>query len=72
MTFPVSITQAETLYECNDAEVEIKTPACFVLLSTRQDYDLDHVETMDTTRLVRLVNMPNTPGWWRVQWPPVK
>jgi hypothetical protein len=44
-------------------EGEIITPAGLVLL-THLEWDKEHMEFLNTTRVVRLRKIPHRPGWW--------
>ncbi len=45
------------------SEGEIVCPACLVLLTNRE-WDEAHTSVLNTVRTVRLVKIPQRPGWW--------
>ena len=64
--FPVSANDARGLYYTRRDDIEIKTPACLILLSATE-YDEAHVATLDTVRVITLRRSPTSgPGWWRI------
>ena len=64
--FPVSYAHASGLYFTRRRDIEIRTPACLILLS-RRSYDERHAALLDNTRMVRLINIDDEPGWWLME-----
>jgi hypothetical protein len=63
--FPVfPVTAGDLFYTLED--VELRLPACLILLSTQQDYDKDHYERLNTVEFIMLRNIPERQGWWRI------
>ena len=44
-------------------EGEIITPACLVLLTSRE-WDKEHMAYLNTVSVVKLTKIPQRPGWW--------